>query len=87
MNFVDRVKRLLLQPKEEWQVIDAESVDVLSLYKSYIAPLAAIGPFCGLIGLSLVGVSLPMMGTFRLPLLAFFTNWAASGSASMSSSS
>ncbi len=67
MNLVDRVKRLLLKPKEEWLIIDAESVDVTSLYKSYIVPLAAIGPVCGLIGLSIVGISLPMVGTFRLP--------------------
>lgn len=67
MNLVDRVKRLLLKPKDEWLVIDTESVDVVSLYKSYIVPLAAIGPVCGLIGMSVVGISLPMMGTFRLP--------------------
>lgn len=67
MNLVDRVKNLLLKPKDEWQVIDTESVDVVSLYKSYIIPLAAIGPICGLIGMSVIGISLPMMGTFRLP--------------------
>ena len=66
MNLVDRVKRLLLQPKEEWQVIDKESVDVVDLYKSYIVPLAAIGPVCGAIGMSVVGTSLVGMGTFRV---------------------
>ena len=67
MNLVERVKRLLLAPKEEWLIIDAEAVDTTALYKSYIVPLAAIGPICGLIGMSMVGISLPMMGTFRLP--------------------
>jgi hypothetical protein len=66
MNLVDRVKRLLLQPKEEWQVIDQESVDVVDLYKSYIAPLAAIGPLCSAIGMSMVGTSLAGVGTFRV---------------------
>ena len=66
MNLIDRVKRLLLQPKEEWQVIDKESVDVADLYKSYIAPLAAIGPLCSVIGMSVVGTSLVGMGTFRV---------------------
>ena len=66
MHLIDRVKRLLLQPREEWQVIDKESVDVVDLYKSYIAPLAAIGPLCGSIGMSVVGTSLAGMGTFRV---------------------
>lgn len=66
MHLVDRVKRLLLQPKQEWQVIDKESVDVADLYKSYIAPLAAIGPLCSVIGMSVVGTSLVGMGTFRV---------------------
>ena len=65
MNLVDRVKRLLLQPKEEWQVIDKESVDVVELYKSYIAPLAAIGPICSLIGMSVLGTSLAGVGLLR----------------------
>ena len=66
MNLVDRVKRLLLQPKEEWQVIDKESLDVADFYKFYIAPLAAIGPLCSVIGMSVVGTSLAGMGTFRV---------------------
>ncbi len=66
MNLIDRVKRLLLQPKEEWQVIDKERLDVADLYKSYIAPLAAIGPLSSCIGMSVVGTSLAGMGTFRV---------------------
>lgn len=67
MNLVDRVKRLLLNPKDEWRIIDKEAVDVATLYKSYIVPLAAVGPVCSMIGLSIVGVSLPMMGTYHMP--------------------
>ena len=67
MNLVERVKRLLLQPQEEWQVIDTEPVDIAALYKGYIAPLAAIGPVCSLIGMWLIGITVPMMGTFRVP--------------------
>ncbi len=66
MNLIGRVKGLLLQPKEEWQVIDKENVDVADLYKSYIAPLSAIGPVCSLIGMSVVGTSLSGMGTVRV---------------------
>lgn len=37
-------------------------------YKGYIAPLAAIGPAASVIGMSVVGISMPFMGTFRVPL-------------------
>jgi Yip1-like protein len=33
-------------------------------------PLAAIGPVCSFIGLSILGVGLPMMGHYRVPLLS-----------------
>ncbi len=73
MHFVDRVKHLLLQPKEEWQVIDKESVDVVDFYKSYIAPLAAIGPVSSCIGVSVVGTSLAGVGTVRVSFGAALT--------------
>lgn len=42
MNLVDRVKNILLQPKQEWTVIAPESTDTQTLYTSYIMILAAI---------------------------------------------
>lgn len=68
MNMVERVKNILLQPKTEWQTISAESTPASELYKSYIAPLAAIGPAASIIGMSVIGISLPFMGTFRVPI-------------------
>ena len=50
MALVDRVKNLLLNPKEEWHVIDAEPTTPAELYKEYIIPLAAIGPVASSIG-------------------------------------
>lgn len=44
MNLVDRVKNILLSPKEEWPKIAAEPATVQSLYLGYIMILAAIGP-------------------------------------------
>jgi len=68
MNLVERVKNILLQPKSEWEAISAESTSTAELYKSYILPLAAIGPGASILGMSLVGIQLPFVGTFRLPL-------------------
>ena len=50
MALVDRVKNILLTPRTEWEVIDAEPTTVADLYKGYIIPLAAIGPVASAIG-------------------------------------
>lgn len=68
MNLIERAKRILLQPKSEWVVIEGESTSVADLYKGYIVLLAAITPLAGIIGMSLVGVSMPLTGTYRVPL-------------------
>jgi hypothetical protein len=68
MNLTERVKNILLQPAAEWVVIDQETGNVSDLYKSYIAPLAAIGPVASIIGIAIIGVPLPMGGSYRVPL-------------------
>jgi len=68
MALIDRVKRILLTPKEEWPVIDAEQASVSGLYTSYIIPLAAIGPIASLIGWSAFGMRVPFVGSYRIPI-------------------
>jgi hypothetical protein len=68
MNLVERVKGILLRPKQEWHAIEGEATTIAELYKSYVVPLAAIGPIASVIGMSIVGISLPFMGSFRIPL-------------------
>lgn len=65
MNLQERVTRILKQPKSEWPVIETEPTDVPTLYRSYIAPLAAIPAICGFLGLVVVGYSLPFVGRYR----------------------
>jgi hypothetical protein len=48
--FLARVRNILLRPTAEWQVIEGEPASVRGLYLGYVAPLAAVGPVCGLIG-------------------------------------
>lgn len=68
MALADRVKKILLNPKEEWEVIDREPATVAGLYTGYIMPLAAIGPIAQLIGSTVFGISIPYMGTYRAPV-------------------
>ena len=68
MNITERIKGIVLKPKEEWQTIAGEMTSIADLYKNYIILLAAIGPVASFIGMSLVGVSLPMGGAYRVSI-------------------
>ena len=68
MAMMERVKNILVQPRQEWEVIARERASVAELYQSYVIPLAAIGPVASIIGLSVIGFSLPTVGRTRVPL-------------------
>lgn len=57
MALVDRVKRILLSPRQEWPVIDTEPATTGSLYMGYIIPLAAIPVIAQFIGATVFGAS------------------------------
>jgi hypothetical protein len=67
---VDRVKAILMKPKEEWPVIAAEKTDIATLFRTYVIPLAAIGPVANALGGALIGTNLVGVGAVRVP----FTN-------------
>jgi len=67
-KLIERAKGIILSPKAEWEKIAAESTDVKSLFVGYAMILAAIPAICGFIGMTLVGVSVPMFGTVRTPI-------------------
>jgi hypothetical protein len=65
-GLTNRVRKILVEPKAEWPVIEAESTDVQKLYREYIAILAAIPAVATFIGYSIIGVSLPFVGNYRV---------------------
>lgn len=73
-GLVARVKGIIMQPKSEWGVIDGESTTIGRLYTGYIIPLAAIPPIASIIGLSIIGISLPVVGTYRVPFGSALTS-------------
>ena len=78
MNLVERVKRILLNPRTEWEVIAAEATTPAELYKGYIMPLAAIGPVAQVIGFSVLGMRMPFGGgaVYRTPIGSAITSAA-----------
>lgn len=72
MNLVQRVKDILLLPKETWPLIEAEPGDITSIFKNYVIFLAAIPAVCGFIGQSIIGTHIGMFGfgmSYRQPIL------------------
>jgi len=70
MDLVERVKAILLTPKSEWLVIEREPGDPAYLFTNYVAILAAIPAVCSFIGMSIIGISLPAIGTVRVGIVS-----------------
>ncbi len=68
MGLIDRVKNILLKPKDEWAVIEGETSSTADLLGGYVAPLAGIAALCGFIGSTVIGHSIPFVGTYRTPI-------------------
>jgi len=67
MSLIDRVKNILLTPKQEWPVIAAESATVGSIFTGYVIPLALIPAVSSFIGFSLIGISF-LGGSIKVPM-------------------
>jgi hypothetical protein len=68
MNLVDRVKNIIVSPKTEWDIIQQEETTPANLLLSYVAILALIPAIAGIIGQSVVGITL--LGTsFHVPII------------------
>jgi hypothetical protein len=62
---IERVKNIILDPKTEWDVIKTEEATLGNILVSYVIPLSLIPSFAGLIGYSLIGKSIPLIGSFH----------------------
>jgi hypothetical protein len=66
VNLQTRAINILTKPKEEWPVIAAEPGTIAEIYSGYVMILAAIPPVCSLIGTTVFGITLPILGTYRI---------------------
>ncbi len=65
MALVDRVRNICVDPGREWSVIEHEPTPPGQIVSGYLAPLAALGAAAGFIGGTVVGASVPFVGTVR----------------------
>ncbi|MCB2046637.1 MAG: YIP1 family protein [Novosphingobium sp.] len=54
-SLIDRAKAIVLKPNDEWPKIATETQSQGDILRSYVLPLAAIGPIAGLIGSQVFG--------------------------------
>ena len=72
-SLVDRVKAILLKPKETWPLIAAEPASPSDLITRYALPLIVLGALAGFIGMQVFGFS--MFGvTYRPSLIGGLTS-------------
>ena len=76
-NMVERIKRLLTAPAQEWPRIDAEPMTIKSIYTGWVVPLAAIGPVAALIGSLVFGI--PILGITIRPSIGAAVGTAVAG--------
>ncbi len=62
MNLIERVKKIMMSPKEEWLVIEQENTPVAQILTTYLVPLALIPAIATFIGFGVVGYSVPFVG-------------------------
>ncbi len=74
MDIVSRARGIVLRPKAEWPVIDAERATLGTLYANYLIPLGLVGMIARFIGMSLIGVSVPFLGRIRLSIMSGLTS-------------
>ena len=70
MAMIERIKGICLKPRTEWDAIAEEETSTAELFKGYAVPLAAIPPIAGFIGGSLIGRSMPFIGSYRVPIVS-----------------
>lgn len=62
MNIIERVKNILIKPKDEWEVISRENTPVAKLVTSYLLLLALIPAAAQFIRYGLIGYNIPFAG-------------------------
>ena len=65
-KLVARAKSMLLTPRTEWPVVAAEPATVGGIFSGYVFIMAAIPVVVRLTSSSLLGVSVPFLGSYRI---------------------
>ena len=73
-RIIARAKSILLTPRTEWPVIAAEADTVGGIFTGYVLILAAIPAIVRALASTVIGVSVPFLGSYRLGMGAALTS-------------
>jgi hypothetical protein len=76
---INRIKLVILSPKECWKTITSEEHEPKALVIHVILPLVILGIICSTIGLQVFGISMGPLGTWRPPLVSFLLSQIVNG--------
>ncbi|MBN2215654.1 MAG: YIP1 family protein [Bacteroidales bacterium] len=62
MNLINRVKGIIVNPKNEWNTIQQEQTSSTTLLMNYLLPLVLIPVVASFIGYGLIGRNMPVIG-------------------------
>lgn len=69
-KLIARAQKILLDPRNEWNVIAGETSSTGDIYRNYLLYLAALPALAGFIKGSLIGTTVPVLGTMRVGIFA-----------------
>jgi hypothetical protein len=72
-RIIARAKGMLLTPRAEWPVVATEPDTIGGLFSGYILLLAAIPVLVSFLASTVIGVSVPLLGTYRIGIAAALT--------------
>jgi hypothetical protein len=67
-KIISRAKAILLTPKTEWPIIAAEPDSIAGIFTGYILVMAAIPAIIRFLSASVIGVSVPFLGSYRVDI-------------------
>ncbi|NQT24623.1 YIP1 family protein [candidate division KSB1 bacterium] len=73
-SLLDRVKDILLKPRETWETIATEETTVNTLLSEYLLPLAAVPAIASFLGMWLIGIWITLGRLFRLSMTRSLLN-------------
>jgi hypothetical protein len=68
IGLLTRIRNVLLAPKQEWPLIEAETTTVAQLCSGYVLPLSLLAALFAFLHMSVIGVTVPFSGLMRLPM-------------------
>lgn len=73
-KIIERVKQIVLKPRETWEIISQEEASIPLLLKEYLLILAAVPALASFLGRWIIGIRIPFAGVYHFGFGASLVN-------------